>query len=52
MFGRIDANGDGKVSLAEYLNFQNEVFGMMDTHKKGELTAGDFIKEPGAPSAR
>ena len=52
MFGRIDANGDGKVSLEEYLNFQNQVFGMMDTHKKGELTAADFIKEPGAPSAR
>jgi Ca2+-binding EF-hand superfamily protein len=52
MFGRIDANGDGKVSLEEYLNFQNEVFGMMDTGKKGELTAADFIKEPGAPSAR
>ena len=48
MFGRIDANGDGKVSLEEYLNFQNMVFGMMDTGKKGELTAGDFIKQPGA----
>jgi Ca2+-binding EF-hand superfamily protein len=48
MFGRIDANGDGKVSLEEYLKFQNEVFGMMDTHKKGELSAGDFIKAPGA----
>lgn len=44
MFGRIDANGDGKVSLDEYINFQNEVFGMMDTGKKGELTAGDFIR--------
>jgi Ca2+-binding EF-hand superfamily protein len=44
MFGRIDANGDGTVSLDEYLKFQNEVFDMMDTGKKGELTAGDFIK--------
>ena len=43
MFGRIDANGDGKVSLEEYIAFQNEVFGMMDTGKKGQLTAGDFI---------
>lgn len=51
MFGRIDANGDGKVSLQEYLNFQNEVFGMMDTGKKGVVTAGEWIKEPGAPSA-
>jgi Ca2+-binding EF-hand superfamily protein len=51
MFGRIDANGDGKVSLDEYLKFQNEVFSMMDTGKKGELTAADFIKEPGAPGA-
>lgn len=46
MFGRIDANGDGKVSLKEYLNFQNEVFDMMDTKKMHELTAGDFIKAP------
>ena len=47
MFGRIDANGDGKLSLQEYLNFQNEVFAMMDTRKKGELTAAEFIKQPG-----
>jgi Ca2+-binding EF-hand superfamily protein len=52
MFGRIDANGDGKVSLEEYLNFQNEIFDMMDTGKKQVVTAGEFIKEPGAPSDR
>jgi Ca2+-binding EF-hand superfamily protein len=50
MFGRIDANGDGKVSLEEYINFQNQVFDMMDTGKKQVLTAGEFIKAPGAPS--
>jgi len=44
MFGRIDANGDGKVSLEEYLNFQNEVFDMMDTSKKQVLTPGEFIQ--------
>jgi Ca2+-binding EF-hand superfamily protein len=43
MFGRIDANHDGKVSLEEYINFQNEMFDMMDTGKKRELSVGDFI---------
>jgi len=52
MFGRIDANGDGKVSLEEYINFQNEVFDMMDTGKKQEVTAGEWIKAPGVPSDR
>ena len=43
MFGKIDANGDGKVSREEYLNFQVKVFAMMDTNKKHELGIADFI---------
>lgn len=43
MFGRIDANGDGKVSREEYLNFQMQVWDMMDTKKKQELGVADFI---------
>jgi len=43
MFGKIDANGDGKVSHDEYIAFQVKVFEMMDTKKKHELSASDFI---------
>jgi EF hand domain-containing protein len=43
MFGKIDANGDGKVSHEEYINFQMKVFEMMDTNKKQELGVADFI---------
>jgi Ca2+-binding EF-hand superfamily protein len=43
MFGKIDANGDGKVSKEEYLNYQSKIFDMMDTQKKGQLNVADFI---------
>ena len=43
MFGKIDANGDGKVSHDEYIDFQVKVFEMIDTKKKHELSASDFI---------
>ena len=43
MFGKIDANGDSKVSKDEYLAFQMKIFDMMDSHKKQELGVADFI---------
>lgn len=43
MFGKIDANGDGKVSHDEYIAFQTKVFEMMDSKKAHELSASDFI---------
>lgn len=43
MFGKIDANGDGKVSRDEYIAFQTKVFEMMDAKKTHELRASDFI---------
>jgi len=43
MFGKIDTNGDGKVSQEEYIAFQTKVFEMMDTKKAHELSASDFI---------
>lgn len=43
MFGKIDANGDGKVSHDEYIDFQTKVFEMMDARKAHELHASDFI---------
>jgi Ca2+-binding EF-hand superfamily protein len=43
MFGKIDANGDSNVSHDEYIDFQVKVFEMIDTKKKHELSASDFI---------
>lgn len=43
MFGKIDANGDGKVSRDEFMNYQAKIFDMMDTGKKQELGITDFI---------
>jgi hypothetical protein len=43
MFGKIDANGDGKVSRQEFIDYQLKLFDMMDVHKSKELSAGDFI---------
>lgn len=43
MFGKIDANGDGKVSHDEYIDFQVKIFEMMDTKKAHELSPSDFI---------
>lgn len=43
MFGKIDANGDGKVSRDEFMNYQAKIFDMMDKGKKQELGITDFI---------
>ena len=45
MFDKIGANADGKISRAQYLSFQQKIFDMMDTGKKKQLTAGDFITQ-------
>ena len=43
MFGKLDANGDGKMSKDEYLAFQMKIFDMMDARKKQQLGVADFI---------
>jgi len=43
MFGKIDANHDGKVSRDEFIGYQAKIFDMMDNAKKQELGIEDFI---------
>ncbi len=43
MFGKIDANGDGKVSKDEFLSYQLKIFDMLDQHKRQQLDVADFI---------
>jgi hypothetical protein len=43
MFAKIDANGDGKISKQEFVDYQLKVFDTMDTQKKQQLGVADFI---------
>lgn len=43
MMHKIDKDGDGKVSHDEFIGYQNEVFDMMDTAKKGMLGPQEFL---------
>jgi Ca2+-binding EF-hand superfamily protein len=43
MFAKIDANGDGKVSKQEFVDYQMKVFDTMDKQKKQQLGVADFI---------
>lgn len=43
MFGKIDANHDGKISRDEFISYQAKIFDMMDKSKKQELGIADFI---------
>ncbi len=47
MFKKLDANGDGKVSHDEFLSYQQKIFEMMDTGKKGMVGPTDFILKGG-----
>jgi hypothetical protein len=40
---KIDANGDGMVSKAEWLAFHEKVFSMLDKDKKGVVGAKEFV---------
>ena len=39
----VDTNGDGMVSKAEWLAFQEKIFAALDEHKRGSLSAAIFV---------
>jgi Ca2+-binding EF-hand superfamily protein len=43
MFGKIDADHDGKLSKKEFIDYQLKIFDAMDTDKKQVLNIADFI---------
>ena len=44
---KIDTDGDGTVSKAEWLAFQEKVFAMLDKDKEGTVSAKEFISPTG-----
>jgi Ca2+-binding EF-hand superfamily protein len=51
MMHKIDANGDGMISKAEWLAYQEKVFAMLDKNKSGTLDAKAFISSDGGELA-
>jgi hypothetical protein len=47
MMHKIDTDGDGMVSKAEWLAFQEQVFAMMDKNKTGKIDAREFVSASG-----
>jgi EF hand len=43
VMSKIDTDGDGTISRAEWLAFQEKVFTALDTHKRGSLSAQIFV---------
>jgi EF hand len=48
---KMDTNGDGMVSKAEWLAYQEKVFAMLDKNKTGKLDAKQFISADGGELA-
>jgi hypothetical protein len=48
---KMDANGDGMVSKAEWLAYQEKVYAMLDKTKSGKLDAKQFISADGGDLA-
>jgi Ca2+-binding EF-hand superfamily protein len=43
MFKKIDADGDGKITHDEFVNYQLKIFKMLDVKKKEMIGVADFI---------
>jgi hypothetical protein len=48
MKNRIDTDGDGMISREEWASYQEQVFMRLDTHRKGSISAWEFINSNGA----
>jgi hypothetical protein len=48
---KMDTNGDGMVSKAEWLAYQEKIFAMLDKNKTGKLDAKQFISADGGELA-
>ena len=51
MMHKIDTDGDGMVSKAEWLAFQEKVFATLDKNKNGNVDAKEFISSTGGDVA-
>jgi hypothetical protein len=47
LMNKMDTNGDGMVSKAEWLAFQEKAFAMLDKGKTGKVDAKEFISKDG-----
>ena len=43
MFKKIDADGDGKITRDEFVNYHLKIFAMLDVKKKEMIGVADFI---------
>ena len=43
MFKKIDADGDGKITREEFVNYHLKIFGMLDVKKTKMIGVADFI---------
>jgi Ca2+-binding EF-hand superfamily protein len=51
LMNKMDANGDGMVSKAEWLAYQEKIFAMLDKNKTGLLDAKKFVSADGGEIA-
>ncbi len=47
LMNKMDTNGDGMVSKAEWLAFQEKAFAMLDKSKTGKVDAKEFVSKDG-----
>ncbi len=47
LMNKMDTNGDGMVSKAEWLAFQEKAFAMLDKGKTGNVDAKEFVSKDG-----
>ncbi|MEP6546120.1 MAG: hypothetical protein ABJD53_01540 [Gammaproteobacteria bacterium] len=47
LMNKMDANGDGMVSKAEWLAFQEKAFTMLDKSKTGKVDSKEFVSKDG-----